>query len=117
MGFYSDMFNAGNRSGICTFDADALTATVVTKSDPDPNGEKVEAVIAGRTITDILVHRNGRRGTRDLTKDTIILSTEKLAAMTDAQQVALYQFERTPGSGRREGVVKPPRERTAVTRG
>jgi hypothetical protein len=47
-----------------------------------------------------LLHKNGRVGARDLTKDTLVFTIEELAKMPDDIQAALYPLEHTP-EGRR----------------
>lgn len=117
MGAYSKMLET-NPSGKHCFDAAVLldigAGFTVQKLEDTADGEKIaiaSKLDAARIATDIKLHRNGRVGERDLSKDTIVIPIEKLAAMPDAVQDALYQREQTPGAtGRRPGVETPKRE-------
>lgn len=117
MPFYSDMLKT-NRSGLHFFDASVLVdlsaGFTAAKIADDANGEKIELVSKTddvKVAEDILVHRNGRIGERDLSLDTIVIPIQKLAGLPDAVQDALYRREQTPGAtGRRPGVETPKRE-------
>lgn len=117
MPFYSDMLKT-NPSGKHCFDAAVLldigAEFAAEKINDTADGEKIviaSKLDAARIATDITLHRNGRVGERDLSKDTIVIPIEKLAAMPDAVQDALYLREQTPGAtGRRPGVETPKRE-------
>lgn len=117
MGFYSDMLKS-NPSGKHCFDAavllDISAEFTAEKINDTADGEKIAIASKlddARIATDITLHRNGRVGERDLSKDTIVIPIEKLAAMPDAVQDSLYLREQTPGAtGRRPGVETPKRE-------
>lgn len=111
MGFYSDNF--AKNPGLHVFDAGALTVlSQGRKVEAEPtktdSGDvvSVKAVDDSVTVLDkVLVHQSGRQGNRDLTKDAVIIPTEKLLAMSDADQDAIVAFERiAPGEngGRRD---------------
>lgn len=116
MGFYSDLLKT-NPSGRHCFDAAVLldigAEFTVQKLEDTADGEKIaiaSKLDAARIATDITLHRNGRVGDRDLSKDTIVIPIEKLAGLPDAVQDALYLSEQTPGAtGRRPGVETPKR--------
>lgn len=119
MAFYSDIFNAGNVSGDHYFDAAVLLAlgAAAAVKRAEPSGDVCDITIAGRRkAADVLIHRNGRAGPADATKDTVVITIEKLAAFDDAQQDILYRYEQVPPSvnpdnpGRREDVKNPPRD-------
>ena len=112
MGYYTDMFNAGNRKGTHAFDADvlALVKTLGTTeqkvSDKASEGEEIRLTKGGDESL-ALVHFNGDTK-RDDAKATLVINIEELAKMPDDIQSAMFEFEQTP-EGRRDGVTKPPR--------
>lgn len=117
MGFYTDILKSGNVSGQHYFDAVVLSelakiGVMNEKQVDDSNGEKIKLLDSEKEITtDITLHRNGRTGQRDLSKDTVVIPIERLAAMPDEVQAVLYLHEQVPEiSGRRPGVstVKRP---------
>jgi len=120
MGYYSDLFRDGNRKGTHAFDADVLAlaktlgATEQKVGDKASEGEEIRLAKAGVESLAV-VHFNGDT-TRDDAKATLLISIEELAKMPDDVQSAMYQCEQTP-TGRREGVLKPPRGEVKVARG
>lgn len=123
MGFYNDMIAAGNTSGVHTFDAAMIDPTLLAGASiinvrQHLDGELVDVTAGGGfRLNDVLIHFNGRVGARDLTKDTIVLTTQQLASLSNQRQNYAYNFEQTPQpNGRRPGSTRPPRE-TAVDNG
>ena len=120
MGYYSDMFSDGNRKGSHAFDADVLAlaktlgATEQKVSDKASEGDQIRLTKGGDESLAV-VHYNGG-ATRDDATATLVISIEELAKMPDDVQAAMYQYEQTP-TGRREGVLKPPRGEVKVSRG
>jgi len=114
------MFNAGNRKGSHAFDADVLAlaktlgATEQKVGDKASEGEELRLAKGGAESLAI-VHFNGDTK-RDDAKATLLVSIEELAKMPDDVQAEMYQYEQTP-TGRREGVLKPPRGEVKVARG
>lgn len=113
MGFYTDIFNAGNRSGECYFDADLFTELakdgITTEKVADKAGEGETLKIRdaeSKELADVVLHFNG--DVKDITKNTIVSTIGALSKFPDDIQAKLYEFEQVP-NGRREGVTKPPR--------
>ena len=115
MAYFSDLWNDGNQSGQICADADAASLTFVN-SRPHPDGELVDIQVSGivRAI-DIVLHRNGRVGARDVTKDTLVFTIAQLAAMSDAAQEVIHQYGQAPAGlnalfpGRLDGSTVPAR--------
>lgn len=121
MGFYNDLISAGNTSGQHCFDASMidpslLSGATISNVRAHPDGELVDVTAGGGfSLPNVLIHRNGRVGPRDLTKDTIVLTVFQLAALSNPRQSFAITFEQCPLSenptnpGRRPGVTRPPR--------
>ena len=123
MAFYSDMANEHGPGGEHYFDAGVILllggTTVVKRADP--SGSVCDIIIASRrAAADVLLHRNGREGSTDVARDTVVIPLTKLVQFDDAQQATLLQYEQIPPAlnpanpGRRPGVVTPPRSRGVV---
>ena len=109
MGFYGDFFKA-NGSGQHTFDGIVLNQLGSYQSADKraaADGEVIQIKAGAAVIVDdVLLHRNGRIGSKDHTKDTIVLPIEKLAAMPDDLQALFFQHERVPGGYRKDVAQK-----------
>lgn len=103
--FYAE-FVQGNASGQHTFNA-AVLALLGKYQAQDvsivPEGQIVKLVDVEKSedvATGILVHRDGRVGGKDLSKDKIVMRAEQLSPLPVAIQDAMLPFEITP-DGRR----------------
>lgn len=106
MAYFSDLFNAGNVAGQICADANAAGLSFIN-SRPHPDGELVDIQVSGVTrATDVVLHRNGRVGTRDATKDTLVFTIAQLAAMGAAAQEVIHQYGQAPAG---ENVLFPGR--------
>lgn len=121
MGYYTDLFRAGNTSGLHAFDAaifaqvagDGVVAQKV--EDKGGEGEMLRLVKDGEEIaSDVILHFNGDR--KDAAINTVLIPINQMARLPEDVQTKLYHYEQTPGeTGRREGSTVPPRDGGKVT--
>lgn len=109
MGFYGDFIKA-NGSGQHTFDGvvlDQLASYQTNDKRATADGEVIQ-IKAGATVIvdDVLLHRNGRVGGKDSTKDILVLPVEKLSVMPEDLQALFFQYERVPTGYRKDEIKK-----------
>lgn len=105
-GVYTNLYNAGNRSGVHTFNgtllinglsAGAGNATIQPHQN-NKEGELVSIRRQGAVILEFIeLHRNGRQGGRNLDQDTFVIEIFKLAALSEADQTIIAASEQLPG--------------------
>lgn len=103
--FYTHLFNRGV-SGKHIFDAwvlDFLSDLYNLTHDANHNDGEVCSIrdkISAQAKASFLIHRNGRQGSRDLSKDSAVIPTTVLKDLPEEVQTILYGLELVPG-GRR----------------
>ena len=92
MAYYADLFIT-NKSGVHTFSAGVLTALGLTLTQQQETSDGV----TGRWGPDrVLLHKNGRIGAIDLTRDTLVVPITVLQKQSADIQQTVQAYEITP---------------------
>lgn len=92
MAVYSDIF-VTNKAGVHVFPATVVTDLSLTLTEQVDVPDGVRAKLSGDLV---LLHKNGRVGPIDLTKDALVVSITLLQKLSDAIQTALRSREILP---------------------